>query len=330
MIDESLYSKSFENLSKQGFMPKAGLFIESLFLHMSWRVLYIEESDYLNLYLDNLKIKKGIDETTVPLSDINSIIVDNNKTNISLSLINKCMEYKVNIITCDIYHLPNGIIIPYSGNYQSALQLRKQIEWKEETKNIIWQYIIKKKILNQAKILELKDKDIKVINHMIKFSNEVKINDKTNREGIVAKIYFRELFGSDFKRMNDDIINAGLNYGYSILRSQISRELVARGLNLHLGLFHNSITNQFNLADDIIEVYRPIIDSYVYDELKDKLSFLRENRLELIKITTKKVMIAGKKQTITNSMNIMINSILKVIETGDINELVFPDSIIYE
>ena len=125
---------------------------------MSWRVLYIEESDYLNLYLDNLKIKKGIDETTVPLSDINSIIVDNNKTNISLSLINKCMEYKVNIITCDIYHLPNGIIIPYSGNYQSALQLRKQIEWKEETKNIIWQYIIKKKILNQAKILELKDK----------------------------------------------------------------------------------------------------------------------------------------------------------------------------
>ena len=297
---------------------------------MSWRVLYIEESDYLNLYLDNLKIKKGIDETTVPLSDINSIIVDNNKINISLSLINKCMEYKVNIITCDIYHLPNGIIMPYSGNYQSALQLRKQIEWKEETKNIIWQYIIKKKILNQAKILELKDKDIKVINHMIKFSYEVKMNDKTNREGLAAKIYFRELFGSDFKRMNDDVINAGLNYGYSILRSQISRELVARGLNPHLGLFHNGTTNQFNLADDIIEVYRPIIDSYVYDELKDKTSFLRENRLELIKITTKKVMIAGKKQTITNSMNIMINSILKVIETGDINELVFLDPIIYE
>ena len=313
-------------------MPKAGL-LWSLFLYkkiMSWRVIYIESSDYLSLYLDNLRIKKGIDETIIPLSDLNSIVIDNNNIVLSTALINKCMEYKVNIILCDIYHLPNALIIPYSGNYQSTAQLKKQIDWTDDIKNIIWKIIIEKKILNQSMILLKHRRDKKVIDHMTKFSDEVKPGDKTNREGLAAKIYFRELFGKDFIRHADDIVNAGLNYGYSILRSQISRALVARGLNPHLGIFHKGRSNQFNLADDVIEVFRPIIDDYVFINLLESDSFIRDHRLALIELTTEKIKIDGNYQTIVNAMNIMIDSILNAIETGNIDLIKLPEPLVNE
>ena len=78
---------------------------------MSWRIVYIESSDYLSLYLNNIKIKNGMDETTIPLSDINSIVIDNNSTAVTVALINKCMEYKINMVMCNLSHLPNAIII---------------------------------------------------------------------------------------------------------------------------------------------------------------------------------------------------------------------------
>jgi len=312
-------------------VPKAipfwGIF---LLIKLSWRVIYIEESDYLSLYLDNIKIKKGLDETTIPLSDINSIIIDNYTTTLSVSLINKCMDYKVNIVTCDNYHLPNSIILPYSGNYQSAFQLRKQINWDKQVLEIMWQYLIKAKINNQIMILKHLKKNSEVINKLTLFLEEVELNDKTNREGLSAKMYFRELYGKDFKRHAEDTVNAALNYGYSILRSQISRALVARGLNPHLGIFHRGASNAFNLADDFIEVYRPIVDCYVYQNITNESAFIRENRLDLIKLTTKKIKFDGQKQTITNTINLMIDAFLNTIETGEIEKLMFPEPIIYD
>lgn len=240
------------------------------------------------------------------------------------------MEYKVNIVTCDNYHLPSGIIIPYSGNYQSAYQLRKQIGWDEKILAIIWQDFVKAKINNQIIILEYLNKDIDVINKLSEFMEEVDINDITNREGLSAKMYFREMYGSDFKRHAEDTINAALNYGYSIIRSQICRALVARGLNPHLGIFHKSSSNAFNLADDFIEPFRPIIDCWVHNNISNEDFFVREKRLEIISLTTKKIMINNQKQTLVNAINIMIDSFIITVETGEIDKLRFPKPIIYD
>jgi len=295
-----------------------------------WRIIYIEKSDYLSLYLDNLKVRNGLDETTIPLSDINSIVIDNYATTITTSLITKCMEYKVNIICCDTYHLPAGIIIPYSGNYQSSSQLFKQVKWEDEILKFVWQQITKAKITNQARTLMLTDKHQEVINHLLKFIDEVELGDKTNREGLSAKMYFRELFGDHFTRHEDDTINASLNYGYSILRSMIARALVARGLNPHLGIFHRGPGNDFNLADDFIEVFRPIIDLWVHDNINLNDIFDREKRLSLINLMTKKISYNDKKVTIINAINILIDNFLSFIETGEVDKLIFPDVKTYD
>jgi CRISP-associated protein Cas1 len=56
-----------------------------------------------------------------------------------------------------------------------------------------------------------------------------------------------------------------LNYGYAILRSGVARALVASGLLPCFGIFHASITNPFNLADDLLEPFRPSVDRMVFD-----------------------------------------------------------------
>lgn len=303
----------------------------SLFLSiMSWRIIYIEDSDYLSLYLDNLKVRKGNDETTIPLSDINSIVINNISTTMTVRLINRCMEYKINLVTCDLEHMPCSILMPYNGHYMASSQLFKQINWTKESLEVAWVYFVKAKITNQIRVLTLEHKNQAIIDTLLKYIDNIQLNDSTNREGLAAKVYFRELFGPQFKRFNQDSINAALNFGYSILRSQIARSLVAKGLNPQIGIFHRGPGNAFNLADDFIECFRPIIDRWVHQNIEINKLFNRENRLELIALTTKRVIFNNNKITVINAINLLIDNFLKFVESGEMDALTFPDIKIYD
>lgn len=295
---------------------------------MAYRVLYIEKSNHLQLYLDNLKVETEKGELLFPISDIQILVIDNYKSSLTVPLINKLVDKNVCIIVCGIDHLPKSYILPMNGNYSQSGNINSQINWSIEIKQILHQYIVKAKILNQVKILKENNKNFDVILKITEFYKEVKIGDVTNREGLAAKMYFRELFGNDFIRFNDDVINAGLNYGYAIFRSLISSIIVAKGFLPNLGLFHIGKTNMFNLSDDIIEVFRPVVDNYVFNNLKDEILFKAQHRDELIQLTNKKVEIDGKFQTIANAINLYIESILKVIDTNDISYFFFPSPII--
>lgn len=291
---------------------------------MSWRVVYIEESDHLSLYLDNIKIRHKDNDITIPLSDIHTIIVDNYKTVLTVNLINKCMEYNINLLLCGIDHMPVLIVQPIKGNNQSAKMLFTQINWNENIKKNLHMKIIKGKILNQRQVLEKYNKSQEVIKKLNQYISEVEPGDVTNREGLASKIYFRELFGKDFIRFEDDVINAGLNYGYTIIRIQIAKVLLSRGLNPALGIFHRGPENTFNLADDIIEVFRPIVDSYVYKNLIGCEALTREHRVNLIKLTTKKMFYNNEHQTFFNVLNLYVNNILDILNNG-VNTLIIPE-----
>ena len=58
-------------------------------------------------------------------------------------------------------------------------------------------------------------------------------------------------------------VNAALDYGYAVMRGACARALVQHGMLPSLGLFHSSEQNAFNLADDLIEPYRPVVDLHV-------------------------------------------------------------------
>ena len=59
---------------------------------MSHRIIYIEKCECLRLYLDNLKVEWKDDELLLPISDIQILVIDNYKSNLSVPLINKLTE----------------------------------------------------------------------------------------------------------------------------------------------------------------------------------------------------------------------------------------------
>ncbi len=290
---------------------------------MGWRVVLIEESDRLSIYLDNLKVSRNDHDILIPIKDIHSLIIDNYKLVLSVQMLNKCVENNVNIVTCGIDHSPKALVIPIAGHHRMVGVLRNQLEWTNELKSVAHREIVIAKIKNQIKILERCGISEDNVDKLRGYVLKVEESDKTNREGLAAKVYFRLLFGDGFQRFNEDVLNGGLNYGYSILRSMISKVVLSKGLNTALGIIHIGPYNMFNLCDDIIEPYRPIVDEWVYTNLRYAAEFTRDHRQSLVKMTTRKVYINGQYHTLMNSIVLMTESIIDFFNTG--NMIVFPE-----
>lgn len=296
---------------------------------MGYRVIYIEKCEYLRLYLDNLKVEIKNDTLLIPVSDIQILVIDNYQSNLSVPLINKLTDNNVCTIICGVDHLPKSYILPMNGHFSSSGNISKQICWDSKRKDDLHAMIVKMKILNQIEILKVNNKDFEVEKKLYEFVDSVVSGDKTNREGLAAKMYFRELFGHDFIRFEEDVINAGLNYGYAIFRSLITSIIVAKGYIANIGIFHKGKQNMFNLSDDIIEVFRPIVDHYVYNNMMDDIIFKQSHREALIQLTNKKIMIDGRKQTIANAISFYLDSIFNYLD-GEADSILYPLPVIYD
>lgn len=77
-----------------------------------FRIIYIKESKKLSLKLDNLIIENNNNEYKLPLEDIDTIMLENNKCLLTSKLICKMMEYKINFIVCNDKMMPTGIMLP--------------------------------------------------------------------------------------------------------------------------------------------------------------------------------------------------------------------------
>ena len=137
----------------------------------------------------------------------------------------------------------------------------------------------------------------------------------TNREGHAAKVYFNALFGLDFTRTADNNINAALNYGYSIILSAFNREVVSNGYFTQLGLFHDNMFNQFNLSSDLMEPFRPLIDKTVLS--MPLLEFEHPEKMQLVNILNREVVIDGKVQYVNNAIKIYCKSIFDALNEDD-------------
>lgn len=297
---------------------------------MSWRVLYVEESDSLSLYLDNIRVKKGTNEYTFPLSDISLVIVDNYKITLSINLLNACSLNNIPFISCGDNHHPLCILLPLHGHFESSKILFDQLKWSEEYKSKLWKFIVKKKIEGQRFVLNHLNKDSESISILDKYINEIEPFDSTNREGLAAKVYFRALFGNNFSRRDETTINACLNYGYSIIRAMICKVIVAKGLNTQLGIFHKGPENAFNLADDIIEIFRPIVDLFVCQRFLNEKIFTRDIRLKILELINYKIIVNEQKCTINHAIEKIVDGIIQFFNNGNLSNLISFEPVAYD
>lgn len=273
-------------------------------------------------------VTAGDEDRRIPLEDIYSIVIDNPITCITAPAITKLTDNGTHILVCNEKHLPVSIILPQNNHYRPLNVIRKQIDMSVDFKNQLWDKIIKAKIINQSKTLKLCGCKKEIYNRLLDFSEEVIDGDEGNREAVAAKMFFREMYGSSFIRMADDAINAALNYGYSIIRSAFCKTLVSYGYNCVLGLHHINESNPFNLADDLMEPLRPIIDMWVDDNIEDLVdSITRQQRNELASITNNLILWNGKQMRIRNAIDKYVSSLTTAIDKNNADLLKIPEII---
>lgn len=216
----------------------------------------------LSVYRGFLRIEEeGSVQKDIPFNFIHALIISAYNVVYTNNLLQKLCEENIPMIILGYNYAPSGMLLSYLGqNKQTEIQYA-QIENKKPLEKKIWQLIIKEKIKNQSRVLDLFKKENK-LQHIYK---TVLSGDSSNREAYAARLYFKALFGNEFTRDKDlQGINSFLNYGYAILRSSLARYVVAAGLNPSYGVGHYNKLNPFCLVDDLIEPFRPVVDAHVY------------------------------------------------------------------
>ncbi len=279
---------------------------------MSWRVIVITKRAKLDLQLGKMVVRS--DETVkIVLSEISTILIESTAVSLTTSLIAELAKRKIKVIFCDEKRNPSCELVNYYGSHDTSNKVRRQIAWKQSTKEAVWTEIVTEKIRKQKELLEASGKEEAAL--LAAYLREITWNDETNREGHAAKVYFNALFGLDFTRTEDNFINAALNYGYSIILSAFTREIVANGYITQLGLFHDNMFNQFNLASDLMEPFRILVDREV-TEMK-LLQFEHEEKMQLVNILNQEIQIDGKTQYVNNAIKIYCKSVFDALEEDD-------------
>ena len=93
------------------------------------------------------------------------------------------------------------------------------------------------------------------------------------------------------------------------------------------GIKHDSELNAFNLVDDMIEPFRPFVDSIVYDlfdGVEDFGDFLqKEHKTVFLNILNQKCVIENQNKSVSVAIETMCESLKKAVLTGKI-EILMP------
>ncbi|AUP03305.1 CRISPR-associated endonuclease Cas1 [Streptococcus agalactiae] len=261
-----------------------------------WRTVVVNTHSKLSYKNNHLIFKDSYQTEMIHLSEIDILIMETTDIVLSTMLIKRLGDENILVIFCDDKRLPTAMLMPYYARHDSSLQLSRQMSWIEDVKADVWTSIIAQKILNQSFYLgecSFFEKSQSIMN----LYHDLESFDPSNREGHAARIYFNTLFGNDFSREQDNPINAGLDYGYSLILSMFAREVVKCGCMTQFGLKHANQFNQFNLASDIMEPFRPIVDRIIYENRQS--DFVKMKR-ELFTMFSETYNYNGKEMYLSN------------------------------
>jgi CRISPR-associated protein Cas1 len=88
------------------------------------------------------------------------------------------------------------------------------------------------------------------------------------------------------------------------------------------------MSNAFNLADDLIEPYRPLVDYFVLRILGDRHSSEKlslDDRRALTQVLEATVLLGEEEMTLFASIKLVVQSLKHAIKSRDPEMLIFPD-----
>ena len=227
---------------------------------MVWRSVVINQPAKLKREHFALVVEQA-QSARVPFEDIAVIVLNHREITLTHPVLSACADYGIGLYSTGDNHQPNGIFMPFLPHSRATRMQRLQLQLDKPTTKRAWAAIVRAKIGNQARCMELLGRgDAERLHSYVR---RVRSGDAGNLEGQASSYFFPQVFGRGFRRSQAGWVNAALDYGYAVMRGACARALVQHGMLPSLGLFHSSEQNAFNLADDLIEPYRPVVDLHV-------------------------------------------------------------------
>src|SRR5690554_3195396 len=296
------------------------------------RTLFFGNPAYLSTRNEQLIVsfpEKEKPEANIPIEDIGYVVLEHPQITITNGLLTKLIQNKTAVITCDKQHLPCSFLQPLVGHSEQTERMRYQLNASAPLKKNLWQQTVAIKIENQADHLSSYGKNALKLK---RWASQVKSGDSENHEAYAAAYYFQNLFEEvdGFSRNQKGVApNNLLNYGYAILRAVAARAIVSSGMLPSVGIFHSNKYNAFCLADDVMEPYRPFVDSLVFEIVRSGEYFeelTTDLKSSLLSIPAIDVKIDGKRSPLMVALSRTTNSLYECF-SGNSRKILYPDFI---
>lgn len=290
---------------------------------MAWRGLHISNPARLTHRNRQIVVDPeydgldGVREVlTFPVEDIAWIILDTQQVSVSGSLLSALAENGVAMVVPDAKHHPAGMLLSFHQHHAQAAIAHSQIAMSQPLKKRLWQKVVCAKIENQAAVLRGIGSDHATA--LSAMAGRVGSGDPDNLEAQAARAYWQRLF-EGFRRHDEDRRNGLLNYGYAVVRAALARACAASGLLPAFGIHHRSRTNPFNLVDDLIEPFRPVVDRMARmratAEERDELDV--EDRRHMAGILSENISIGEERMSMLAATEAVAASLVRAIDGGN-------------
>ena len=288
---------------------------------MGFRTLEISHAAEIHIKEGQLEVTTEDGIAVIPIEDLNQIMVHGANIRLSTMDLSILSQNKVSLMTLDEKYLPTAIVLPFEGHARQSTLMHAQVGTSDKKYLNIWIQIIKQKISNQSRALSIMGLDgaERVANYVASVNEE----NVDYNESLAAKEYFA-YYHEGLNRRTEDPVNSRLNYGYAVVRSAIARKLVAAGFHPTFGIHHDSQLNAFNLADDLIEPYRAIVDLVAHRNIGSNVQLSKIERRDLAHVLHNACIMDDIKVNVMSAIDIMVESLKRIILDNSTENLKLP------
>lgn len=285
---------------------------------MAFRTVVISNEAELHVRSGQLIAVRG-QNYWIPLEDIAVLVLENPRIWLSSAALSLMASSGVAVAVCDDKHMPTGILLPHCRHSRQLAATRQQLNATAPQKKRLWQRIVVSKVQNQARCLRALN--VEGADKLEEYATRVTSGDTTGVEGTAARYYFARLMPG-IKRHTGKGPDSSLDYGYAIVRAAVARAIVGHGLYPALGIHHDSQLNAFNLADDVLEPFRPFVDLVTIRESASVRS--KQGRMALVSILNEPCMVGERRHSVLTGVEEVSASLMRAFARKDYGELRVP------
>ena len=280
---------------------------------MGYRTLEMSSPCEIHIKEGQLEVTSDSGSILIPIEDLSQIMVHGANIRLSTMDLSILSRNKVSLMTLDEKYLPTAIVLPFEGHARQSKLMHAQVLKCSDIYLDLWVQIINRKVSNQARALSIMG--MNGAENISKYLESITAENVDITEKKALQLYDKHI---------DDPINSRLNYGYAVIRSYIARSLVAAGFHPTFGIHHDNQLNAFNLADDLIEPYRAIVDIVAHNNIGSNIQLSKNERREIAHVLHNACMIDGAKVNVMSAIDMMVESLKRIILDDSDEKLILP------